>query len=91
MNRIRIEHSPDESHLDVLGVRSWPIWEKEVSRFPWQYDIAETCYLLEGEVVVTPEEGEPLVIRRGDLVTFPPGLRCTWDIVEPVRKHYCFG
>ena len=31
----------EERHLD-----SWPIWEKEVSRFDWYYDAAEECYLL---------------------------------------------
>ncbi|HBX43168.1 MAG TPA: hypothetical protein DEH27_04975 [Deltaproteobacteria bacterium] len=38
----------------VLGVFSWPVWEKEVSGFPWAYEDRETCYLLEGDVIVTP-------------------------------------
>ena len=28
------------------GVLSWPIWEKEISRFAWHYDETEECYLL---------------------------------------------
>jgi len=28
---------------------------------------------------------------RGDLITFPRGLSCTWEILEPVEKHYDFG
>ena len=35
---------------------SWPIWEKEVSEFPWEYDTKETCLLLEGDVTVKNEE-----------------------------------
>ncbi|PVX25023.1 MAG: cupin, partial [Candidatus Bathyarchaeum sp.] len=36
---------------------SWPIWEKEESEFPWEYDDQETCRILEGKAVVkTPEE-----------------------------------
>ena len=27
----------------------------------------------------------------GDLVTFPQGMDCTWEIGKAVRKHYKFG
>lgn len=91
MHRIEIEHNPDEQRLDCLGVRHWPIWEKEVSVFPWHYDSTETCYLLEGEVTVTPKEGEPVRFGKGDLVTLPQGLSCTWDVRSPVKKHYSFA
>jgi hypothetical protein len=92
MDRIEVEHEPGEERLAQLGVRDWPIWTKERSTFPWTYDTRETCYLLEGEVVVTPEGGVDAVrIARGDLVTFPAGLSCTWEVHRPVRKHYRFG
>jgi uncharacterized cupin superfamily protein len=87
---IKIEH-PDEPLLDSMKVKSWPIWEKEVSVFPWQYDSTETCYILEGEVTVTPDDGDPVSIKPGDLVTFEKGLSCTWDIKTPIRKHYNFS
>lgn len=91
MRQIRIEHNPSPEKLKQLGVSSWPIWEKEVSEFPWYYDSDETCYILEGEVEVTPEGGAPVRIARGDLVTFPQGMSCTWKILRPIRKHYRFG
>ncbi|NEP33361.1 cupin domain-containing protein [Moorena sp. SIO3B2] len=90
INKILIER-PSQDHLDNLGVSDWPIWTKEVSEFPWTYDEQETCYLLEGEVVVTPDGGEPVQIAKGDLVTFPAGMSCTWKIISNVRKHYQFG
>ncbi len=90
MEKITIER-PDESKLQKLGVSSWPIWEKEVSRFDWSYDDKETCYILEGKVRVEPENGEAVEFGAGDLVTFPKGLNCVWDISTPVRKHYKFG
>ena len=55
MNNIRIIHSPDPASLERLGVRQWGIWTKEVSTFPWTYDAQETCYFLEGDVIVTPD------------------------------------
>jgi uncharacterized cupin superfamily protein len=92
MDKILVEHNPSPAKLEVMGVYDWPIWEKEVSTFPWTYDAKETCYLLEGEVIVTPDGGgEPVHIRAGDLVTFPAGLSCSWQILSPVRKHYNFG
>jgi uncharacterized cupin superfamily protein len=90
MNDFWVEHNPSPAKLDVIGVDDWPIWAKEISTFPWTYDKSETCYLLEGEAVVTPDGGQPVTIREGDLVTFPAGLSCTWDIRVPVRKHYNF-
>jgi uncharacterized cupin superfamily protein len=89
--RIDVERGPAEDALKQRGVFDWPIWTKEVSSFPWTYDASETCYLLEGEVVVTPDGGEPVEIRKGDLVTFPSGMSCTWEVRSPVRKHYTFG
>ncbi len=88
MPEIRIERDPPRERLEALGVEGWPVWSCGVSTFPWTYDETETCYLLEGEVVVTPEGGEPLTVRAGDLVTFPKGLSCTWEVRSPVRKHY---
>jgi uncharacterized cupin superfamily protein len=90
MNPITVEHNPSPAKLDILGVEDWPEWEKEVSTFPWTYDKIEVCYLLEGRVTVTPDGGEPVEIGEGDLVNFPAGLSCTWEIHEPVRKHYMF-
>lgn len=91
MGKITIEHHPDNEKLDGLGVFNWPIWTKEISEFPWSYDVPETCYFLEGEVIVTPDGGESVKMGKGDLVTFPAGLSCTWQIKKDVKKHYQFG
>jgi hypothetical protein len=91
MAEITIIDDPSEEQLAELGVRSWPTWSAEVSTFPWSYDEPETCYFLEGEVVVTPDGGCPVRIGKGQLVTFPAGMSCTWQVRVPVHKHYQFG
>jgi uncharacterized cupin superfamily protein len=92
MNTIKVNHAPSDVLLGQLGVKQWGIWEKEVSEFPWHYDEMETCYLLEGDVIVTPQGGgEPVRFGKGDLVTLPKGMSCTWKVLKPVRKHYKFG
>ena len=79
---------PENEALEQAGVFDWPIWEKEVSRFDWHYDTEETCYLLEGEVAVTTPEGRTVHFGAGDMVYFPAGLSCTWDISVAVKKHF---
>jgi uncharacterized cupin superfamily protein len=88
---IQVEHQPSPARLAELGVTSWGIWTKEVSTFPWHYDMQEVCYFLEGDVIVTPDGGEPVTMGKGDLVTFATGLSCQWEIRQPVKKHYSFG
>jgi len=70
---------------------TWPIWSKQASEFPWQYDEQETCLILEGQVTVTNEEGETFDFGAGDYVIFPRGMKCRWHVKQDVRKHYKFG
>ncbi len=91
MSEIIVVNSPSQDQLNALDVYNWPIWTKEASTFPWTYDDTETCLFLEGEVIVTPKGGEPVKMGKGDLVTFPKGMSCTWEIRQDVRKHYKFG
>ena len=91
MSEIIVEKNPSEERLTDLGVLGWPVWTKEASEFPWSYSEREQCYFLEGDVVVTPDGGDPVEMGQGDLVTFPQGMSCTWNIRQDVRKHYTFG
>lgn len=88
MDVITVEHNPSPMKLEAMYVDSWPVWSKEVSTFEWTYDTKEMAYILEGEAVVTPVDGEPVTIKARDLVNFPKGMSCTWEITKPIRKHY---
>jgi uncharacterized cupin superfamily protein len=87
--KIKIQKLQDDE-LKKRNIKSWPIWEKEVSRFDWYYDNLEECYVLEGRVIVETEDGDKTEFGKGDFVTFPKGLSCVWDIKDPVKKHYNF-
>lgn len=88
MSKIKIE-KPSKEKLDSLGIDKWSPWECEPSTFDWEYDSDETAYVFEGKVKVkTPEE--EVEINAGDLVTFPEGLKCTWNVIEKIRKVYTF-
>ncbi len=88
MEKVIIEKlSPEE--IKKRGINNWPIWEKEVSRFNWEYNGDEECLILEGKVTVETDEGS-YTIKPGDFVTFKDGLKCVWDVKEDIRKHYNF-
>ena len=90
-SRMEIEvRKPFDGELQNRGILSWPIWTCEPSSFDWTYDEKETCYILEGRVTVETEGGS-VSFGKGDLVVFPKGLSCVWNVHEAVRKHFEFG
>jgi hypothetical protein len=88
MSEIIVEQNPEQTRLDSLGVSKWQTWKKEVSVFPWTFPEQEIAYILEGECVITPNGGEPVTFGKGDLVTFPAGMSCSWEVKQPLHKHY---
>ena len=78
---------------ETATCKNWPIWTCEPSKFDWDYTQSETCLVLEGEVTVTdrPEGAESVSFGPGDLVVFPVGLKCIWNVKGAVRKHYNFS
>ncbi len=80
-----------ENEFHAMQIVSWPIWCKEIGEFEWFYDESESCYILEGEVTVTPKNGQPVTFTAGDFVQFPQGLHCVWNVKKPVKKQYRFG
>ncbi len=89
MSEIKITR-PDEEELKRLGIDSWSTWECEPSTFDWEYSDKETAYVFEGKVKVKTPSDE-VEINKGDLVEFPEGLKCTWTVIERIRKVYKFG
>ncbi|NOT84853.1 MAG: cupin domain-containing protein [Methylococcaceae bacterium] len=88
MNPIIVEKNPDQTRLNTLDVNKWPTWEKEISVFPWTFPEQEIAYILEGECVITPTGGTATTFGKGDLVTFPAGMTCSWEVKQPLHKHY---
>ena len=78
-----------EDEIKKRGIKNWPVWEKKVSRFDWNYDSEEQCLFLNGDVTVETKEGS-YDIKAGDFVTFKQGLSCVWNVKKRVKKHYDF-
>jgi len=95
MGQIKIER-PDKERIKQLDIPNspqaqagWNVWECEPSTFDWQYSDTEVAYVYEGKVKVKTDNDE-VEINKGDLVTFPKGLKCTWDVLEKIIKVYKF-
>lgn len=81
---------PVDDELENSDILNWPVWQCEESVFDWTYNDKETCYLLEGEVSVKTDS-ETVSFAAGDIVVFPAGLSCVWEVKKAVKKHYKFG
>ena len=88
ISQITVEQNAAQSRLDTLGISKWPTWQKEISVFDWNFLEQEIAYILEGECVITPIDGAPVTFGKGDLVTFPAGLKASWEVIKPLHKHY---
>jgi uncharacterized cupin superfamily protein len=79
------------SNEEIKQTSLWGLWSKEPSEFPWYYDEKETCYILEGNAIVTDNKGNKIEFGAGDWVEFEQGLECNWKILKTIRKKYRFG
>lgn len=64
------------------------IWECTPGPSRWSLETNELVHVVSGSMTVTPDGGEPLEVRSGDVVLFPRGWSGTWDIHETLRKVY---
>lgn len=73
-------------------LESQPTWDHKPDRWDTVYDAREeTCLIIEGQAYVETEDGVKHRFGPGDLVTFEPGLKCTWCVESYIKKHYIFN
>ena len=89
--KLLIKSPCSASIIIQYGIKNWPIWECEPSNFPWIYDEKEICLITKGEAKIVTEGGESYFIKAGDLVEFPEGLSCQWQISKSIKKHFRLG
>lgn len=77
---------------EVKACSKWPIWTCEPKTFDYDYSETETCLILEGAATIKSTDGKQSVhFEAGDIVVFPAGLTCVWQVEKAVRKHYNFS
>lgn len=76
-------------------------WGCSPGKYHLKYEAEEICYIVKGKVKVYPKPSPSsssldaevewcVEFGAGDIVTFPNGLSCTWDVSLSVDKHYIF-
>ncbi|MFK7816908.1 MAG: cupin domain-containing protein [Gammaproteobacteria bacterium] len=89
MPEIIVEKDLSDARKTELGFSEWNVWECEVREFRLDFDEElERSYILEGEIVVTPDGGKPITLVPGDYIIFPKGLKSMWSVTKQLRKHY---
>ncbi len=89
--KVLIKSPCSASVIIQYGIKSWPIWEGEPSNFSWNYNDKEICLIIEGEASIKTEAGESFFIKSGDLIEFPKGFSCEWQITKKIKKHFRLG
>jgi uncharacterized cupin superfamily protein len=89
MPKIVVEKNLSDARKAELGIASWNIWDCDVREFRLDFQgESEHSYILEGEIVVTPDGGESVTLVPGDYVIFPDGLTSMWSVTKTLKKHY---
>ena len=64
------------------------VWTCESGSFNWDYTWDETIYFIEGEAIITDQDGNSDTYRAGDFFFVPTGTKARWEVVKPVRKVF---
>ncbi|TVQ81641.1 MAG: cupin domain-containing protein [Micavibrio sp.] len=64
------------------------IWASSPGKHRVSYDEWEFCHLIEGEAVLTDENGHAVHIKTGEGFIIPAGFKGTWESLTPLKKHY---
>jgi uncharacterized cupin superfamily protein len=64
------------------------IWESSKGTVNVSYDEWEFCHFIQGEAILTREDGKSWRLSKGDAFIISAGFKGTWETVRKVKKHY---
>ncbi|MGL6211894.1 MAG: cupin domain-containing protein [Paracoccaceae bacterium] len=65
-------------------------WECTPGTYHAAYGAAEFVHMIAGSVTITPEGGTAVTMTAGDAFVVDATFKGTWEVTEPVRKHFSF-
>ena len=63
-------------------------WEATPGTYHAIYKEYEFVHLLEGHIIITPDDGDPVSVKAGDTFVDESNFSGTWQIIEAVRKYF---
>ena len=76
-------------HTSADGSMISGTWAATPGTWHARYAFYEFVHLIEGQITITPDGGDPVTLRPGDAFVVEPDFVGTWTIEAPVRKHFC--
>lgn len=83
VQREKVFFTNDHGNFEV-GLWDTEAINTEMKPFPWH----EFCQVLDGEVIITEEDGTSQAFRKGDVFFVPCGTVCRWTVPTYLRKYY---
>src|SRR5690348_5079927 len=84
-----IDGHPEATTLELasrLGGLKTGLWSCTAGHFRWDYKTDEVIHIIEGEAVITGQDGAAFTVGAGDVVHFARGTSATWDVPDRVKK-----
>lgn len=66
-------------------------WQASVGTYHATYTDYEFVHMISGRIIITQDGGEPVEVGPGDAFVVEAGFKGTWQILEPVVKHFVFA
>ena len=73
--------SPDGRYVSGL-------WSCQPGKWRVVFTECEFCQILEGEIIITSDDGTTTTVRAGDTFVSPAGFLGTWEVTKPARKAF---
>jgi len=64
------------------------LWEASIGKWRIAYAEWEYVVMISGSCVVTGDDGTEIQAGPGDAFVIEPGFTGTWEVLEPMRKHW---
>lgn len=64
------------------------IWDSQAGEWKIAYSEDEFCFILDGESVISDEQGNQMTVVKGDQFVIPAGFSGTWKVPAYCKKIY---
>ncbi|ESX12959.1 cupin domain-containing protein [Mesorhizobium sp. LSJC264A00] len=63
-------------------------WRASPGTYHATYTDYEFVHMIAGRIIITPDAGTPVEVGPGDAFVVEADFKGTWQIIEPVTKHF---
>ena len=64
------------------------LWWVQPATFRWLFFGNETFHVLEGRATITIDDGTSVLVKPGDIISFPMNTPSVWEVHEPLKKVF---